>query len=622
MGKIALLVSREEMLYQAHNLLQEKAYDIGVMRVIKTEEAVSEARRSIAQGAAIIIARGLQASLIRQYTDIPVAEIVITAQEMALLVVRAKQIIKKHNPVIGVIGFKNMFCNMSYFDTIYEIDLRTYFAGKGSELEAAAGQAVADGVDLIIGGDTAVEAAGRHGIPSLFLSITEDSMRNAFEMAERMAYAMGAEKRNAAQMETLLDSSFNGITRIDGEGRIRDINPIMEDILKKTKAEVQGKAASQVYRELDQESLRQVLAEGKESYSLFMQINRTSIFALVAPVVIDNRVDGAILTCHRMKKTRSPEEEKRQHSRGLTALGEFDDLIQESKAMQDCVRLAKLYALSEKPVLILGEAGTEKRLLAQSIHNAGLRRGKPFIDVSCDETCGDLQFEMIFGDRGAAAQAAGGSVLIEDIGTLTRANQYRLYQLIRYRLRIGRDVVRYPNTDVRILITSREPLVRLVRDGRFREDLYYLLEGLQVEIPPLRARKEDLQMKIETGIRGCCENYSRYHVLTRGAEARLLEYPWNGNLLQVENFCERLILTANKRSLDEIAVGRVLDELYQEAPGDRGTAGCVKEHPDEADLIIRTLRQMRGNREKTAAALGMSKVTLWRRMKEYEIEWN
>jgi len=203
MGKIALLVSREEMLCQAHNLLQEKAYDIGVMRVITTGEAVSEARRSVAQGAAIIIARGLQASLIKQYTDIPVAEIMITAQEMALLVVRAKQILKKKNPVIGVIGFENMFCNMSYFDMIYEIDLRTYFAGKGSELEAAAEQAVADGVDLMIGGDTAVEVAGRHGIPSLFLSITEDSMRNAFEMAERMAFAMGAEKRNAAQMETL-----------------------------------------------------------------------------------------------------------------------------------------------------------------------------------------------------------------------------------------------------------------------------------------------------------------------------------------------------------------------------------------------------------------------------------
>lgn len=151
MGKIALLVSREEMLYQAHNILQEKQYGIGEMRVIRTADAVSEARQSIAGGASIIIARGLQASLIKQYTDIPVVEIVITAQEMALLVIKAKQILKKDNPVIAVVGFQNMFCDMSYFDMIYGIELRTYYVDKGAELEAAAMQAVQDGVDLMIG---------------------------------------------------------------------------------------------------------------------------------------------------------------------------------------------------------------------------------------------------------------------------------------------------------------------------------------------------------------------------------------------------------------------------------------------------------------------------------------
>ena len=109
MGKIALLVSREEMIYQAHNILQEKKYPIGEMKVIHSESAFMEARQSIADGASIIIARGLQASLIKQYTDIPVVEIILTAQEMALLVMRAKQIVKKPQPIIAVVGFKNMF---------------------------------------------------------------------------------------------------------------------------------------------------------------------------------------------------------------------------------------------------------------------------------------------------------------------------------------------------------------------------------------------------------------------------------------------------------------------------------------------------------------------------------
>ena len=168
MGKIVLLVSREEMLYQAHNILQEKKYEIQEMRVISTEAAVIEARRAIADGASIIIARGLQASLIKQYTDAPVVEIMLTAQEMALLVMRAKQIIRKPKPAIAVIGFKNMFCDMSYFDEIYGIELRTYFVKQGSELPGAVARAVEDEADLIIGGDTAVEIATRHGVASLF----------------------------------------------------------------------------------------------------------------------------------------------------------------------------------------------------------------------------------------------------------------------------------------------------------------------------------------------------------------------------------------------------------------------------------------------------------------------
>ena len=626
MGKIALLVSREEMIYQAHNILQEKKHEIGEMRVIKTEDTVSEARQSIANGASIIIARGLQASLIKQYTDIPVVEIVITAQEMALLVSKAKQILKKDNPVLGVVGFKNMFCDMSYFDLIYGIEMRTYFADKGDLLEDMAWQAVRDGVDLIIGGDTAVGIAGEAGIASLFLSNTEDSMRNALSMAESVDYAMGVEKRGAAQIETLLDYSFNGVARLDASGNIVDINATMEDILEKSKEEILLKAAGAVFPELLGEPFNQVLEYGKESYSLFMEINRTSVFAIVAPVVIEKKVEGAILTCHRMKRKQQKGQELKGKSqaRGAGALGEFSDLLQESKSMQDCTRLAKLYALSEKPVFITGEAGTEKQLLAQCIHNAGLHKDGPFMNVSCDGLDEEAQYDLLFGEKGAAAQAKGGSLLIEDVHALTKANQYRLYQLIRHKQRLGREGQRYAGTEVRVMVTSIVPLWELLTEVDFRKELCYLLEGLAVTIPPLRDRKEDLEFKIRETIRDCCEHYSRFHVLTKGAYQILLHYPWKGNLIQVENFCERLILTAEKRSLDEAAVETLLAGLYpgeQEKESEQTCAGKKEALvPIEAIEIKDTLLKQGGNREKTAMELGISKATLWRKMKKYHLE--
>ncbi len=626
MGKIALLVSREEMIYQAHNILQEKNHEIGEMRVIKTEDAVSEARQSIANGASIIIARGLQASLIKQYTDIPVVEIVITAQEMALLVSRAKQILKKDNPVLGVVGFKNMFCDMSYFDIIYGIEMRTYFADKGDLLEDIARQAVCDEVDLIIGGDTAVGIAGEAGIPSLFLSNTEDSMRNALSMAESVDYAMGVEKRNAAQIETLLDYSFNGVARLDESGSIVDINPTMEDILEKKKEEVLLRPAGEVFPELLGEPFRQVLEYGKESYSLFMEISRTSVFAIVAPVVIEKKVEGAILTCHRMKRKhhKGLELKGKSQLRGRGALGEFGDLLQQSGNMQDCLRLAKLYALSEKAVFITGEPGTEKQLLAQCIHNAGLHKEGPFVNVSCDGLGEEAQYDMIFGDKGAVAQAKGGSLLIEDIQALTKANQYRLYQLIRHKHRLGREGQRYAGVEVRIMVTGTALLSELVKKEDFRKELYYLLEGLAVSIPPLRERKEDLEFKIRETIRDCCEHYSRFHVLTKGAYQVLLHYPWKGNLIQVENFCERLVLTAEKRSLDEAAVENLLDRLYPDEKKDESEPTSTEKEeipfPMEAVKIKETLFMMGGNREKTAKELGISKATLWRKMKKYHLE--
>ena len=622
MGKIALLVSRDEMLYQAHNILQEKKYEIEEMRVIQTEKAVMEARDSIANGASIIIARGLQASLIKQYTEIPVVEIVITAQEMALLVTKAKQIINKPRPVIAVVGFKNMFCDMSYFDTIYDIELRTYYAINGIGLRDAAVAAAEDEADLIIGGDTAVEVATEYKVPSLFLSIKEDSLRTAFSMAESMKYAMGVEKRNAAQMETLLDNSFDGVVKMDQYGTITDINPIMEGILEAKKEQTVGIHVAEIFRDIEKDKLEQVLTQGQETYSLFMKVKRTSIFAILAPVQIDGLVDGAILSCHKMmKKQDSKQDSLRKHSKNrLVALGNFQDIIQQSALIKNCIYLAKLYSQSDRPVLITGETGTEKRLLAQSIHNNSLRNDESYVEVHCDGLSEEAQLNIIFGEKGALARVQGGTILIEEIHKLSQSNQYRLYQLIRYKVRSENALSQLEPADVRVLVTAPTSLSFMVEQGNFREDLYYLLNGLTISVPPIRDRKEDLKQILADCIKESSDRYSRYHVLTNGAQKSLMEYLWKGNLLQIESFCERLILTANKRTIDEIVVNHLLQELYPDAEPDIKNERRYTYKSREAVAIQKALEKHGGSREQTAKELGISKATLWRHMKKYEID--
>ena len=630
MGKIALLVSREDMLYQAHNILQDKQFQIQEMRVITTENAVMEARRSIAGGASIIIARGLQASLIKQYTDIPVVEIMMTAQEMALLVTRARQVVKKPRPVIAVVGFKNMFCDMSYFGELYDIELRTYYARKGEELSQAADQAVEDKVDLIIGGDTAVGAATRAGVPSLFLSMTEDSMRQAFSMAESMAFAMNAEKKTAAQMETLLDYSFSGVIRLDADGVVTAVNSLVEDMIGRPEEELKGLPVRSLAPMMGEEALNRVLKEGRD-YSLFLEWNQTPVFAVMAPVLYENRVDGAIITCHRTnrsQKSRAGQQDGRgsqlqrgREGKGLPPLVRFEDILQRSPIMQECVRIASLYAFSQHPVVLLGEAGTEKRMLAESIHNGSSRSGGPFLDVPCRGLSGEEQRSMIFGERGAALQCQGGTLLIRDVEMLTPDNQYRLYQLIRFKVCHGSDIAQLRKVDVRVMATVEAPLIQLMQMGKISEDLYYLLSGLELRVPPLRERREDLQVKIETTLQECCERYGRYHILTKGAKEILLAYSWPGNLFQIESYCERLILMAGKRSIDEIAVRSLFEELYPAVEESSGTPSESEPARSREELRIReTLALCGGSREQTAAELGISKATLWRKMKKYGIE--
>lgn len=645
MGKIALLVPREEMVYQAHNILQEKDYqdrqfEFTCMKVVRTKQVVMEARQAIADGASMIIARGLQASMIKQYTDIPVIEIVITAQEMALLVLKAKQILKKEHPVIAVVGFANMFCDMSYFDRIYDIEIQTFYAPDNDSLRSFAIQAVEEKVDLIIGGEVAVETAASEGVPSLFLSTTEDSLRNAFSMARSISFAMDVEKKKAAQMETLLDYSFSGVVNADCYGRITAVNPLMADMLGIPGKKLSGRGLSEVFPDLDRGQVERILSKGGEGYSTFLQINGISVFAILAPVVLEGRAEGAILTCHKIQRKLTAEQESQQkrHSNGLIALGQFSDLFQESEAMQACMHRAKLYALSDLPVLIEGEAGTEKRLIAQSIHNAGLRNRGPFADVSLSGLTDEEQFVLLFGEKGAAVQADGGTLLLEDGDSLSQSNQYRLLQLIRYRIRTGRELQQNKHLDVRVMITVEQEgaLWNAARQGRFRLDLYYLLQGLNLRVPPMRERREDLRRRLELSIRESCERYNRYHVLTHGGMDFLLKYPWPGNIYQIENFCERLILTAKKRSLDEWAAKRVMDELFgwedktraetAPEPGHPAASGGQggsesREYGDEREMRLRqALKKYPGSRQKAAQELGISKATLWRWMKRYGLD--
>lgn len=607
MSKISLFVPRESMLFQAHNILQEEKYHVDDLYEVKSEDVVKKARECIANGTSIFIARGLHAKLIKQYTDATVIDIVVTAQEMALLITRAKKIIKKDRPAIAVVAPKNMLCDMSYFESIYEIDLKIYYEESKNGLEEAAADAFENGTDIIIGGETAVNKASSLGMPSLFLSTTEESLKNAISIAGSVRHAMQTERKSSAQLETILDYSFTGVIKLDTDGNILVVNKIMKSFLVEER-DFTGCKIFEILPDITAEDFRQLMTGAYENKAYFLRVAGNNLYTMLAPILVDGVIDGAILSCYKViEQKRNIENEEKKYKSGFIATGNFKDIVCESKKMHEVVHLAKLYASSDFPVMITGETGTERRLLAQSIHNYGIRSKEAFVMISCEGMEEALQRELIYGDKGAILQARGGTVLIEEIDKMSITNQYILFQIIKYK------ILRAKHIDIRIICTSRENISELSANGGILKELYYVLEGLNLFIPPLRERKVDLGIMIDNTIKKISEKYSGFHHLSKDAKDIMMDYEWSGNILQLDNFIERLILTATKRNIDEKSVKDLLKILYVSGMPSENLSG-------RADEIKKVLMKNRGNRLLTANELGISKATLWRWMKKYNIE--
>lgn len=635
MANIALLAPRQEMLDLARQMLRETGMTLYHMELVTTENAVQRAREVVAGGADIIIARGHQAYLIKQSVAVPVVEIVMTAQEMGLLVLQAKRLLQLPRPLIGIIGYANMFCDMSHFEQMYDIRLNCYFVPgdrpSAEAIEEAVQAAVADHVDIIIGGDICTACARRAGVNSFFLTPMADSIREALHVTRRVAYASDLEKENTAELKTLLDNSFCVLIRLDARGRILILNHVAEVLLGWEPSEIIGKSITEITDAVDGGMLRTVLEQGQEIYSVFIRINQVSLVANFAPIKDRNSVTGAILSCQDVTHVEEmgATAQRELHKNGYAAPFRFGLFDQQSKPFCKMAAAAKVYAQSEAPLMLRGEVGCEQEPLAQSIHNEGPRKGGPFVSFCCSALTGAGQLRGLFGHfdparpelsvKGAAALAHGGTLFLSDIEYLEPACQARLSHLISKGSLVGEEGLSPALLSVRVIAESTKDLSLLVEKKEFDKALYYLLHTLCLDIPPLRERPEDVRLLSGKYILSACERYNRYITLTNGAKKRLEEYRWDGNILQLRCFCENIVLIAPKRCLDENFLEHTYHQMYPKVCGEKAEAGQPADRNPEAERIAGLLEKHNGNRGEVAAEMGISTTTLWRRIKKYDI---
>lgn len=631
MSKIAILLPKEYMLEQARNVIREDELDIDILKVIKTSDSVYEARQAVEQGAEVVLARGVQAAFIRQYTNIPVAELTLTGQEIGLMIASAKRKVPdKKCPQIALIGFKNMFSDTTYADELYDIRLKFYDITAIEQAAEKVNLAIQEGADVLLGGDTVNALAAQKGIPAQFIDSTEESIRSAIGVAKKMILTAEAEKNFTAQFETVLDNSYNGILEIDENKEIMIVNRAGEELFHKKASQLEGTALEKVIPELEQRYIDDVLSGKRDSFMTSVYVAGVPMMLTAAPIQYENKIRGAIISLYRNASVRKNDADE-LHSyylKGYVAHAHFSDIRITGKEMEYCVELSKMYALSKNPVLICGEDGTDKEKLAQCIHNNSSYKAGPFVAVNCSGMTEQMQVDRLFGNpdaedesmkKGALAIGDHGTIVISEIEKLSLLCQYRLYRAIRYDSLIQNDLERSQTLDNRIIAITGADLYQYVEQGRFRQDLYYLLNSLTVEIPPLRKRPQDIRAIVEDCRVRFTKRYARFPKIAEDAMEALAGFGWQGNEIQLEAFCERLFLTSPKKTITSDYVYFLLDTLYpvKEKISEDGTT-VIYQHP-EAARLTELLEKHQGNRSAVAKELGISTTTLWRRMKKYGV---
>lgn len=631
MSKIAILLPKEYMLEQARNVIREDELDIDILKVIKTSDSVYEARQAVEQGAEVVLARGVQAAFIRQYTNIPVAELTLTGQEIGLMIASAKKKVPdKKCPQIALIGFKNMFSDTTYADELFNIRLKFYDITAIEQAAEKVDLAIQEGADVLLGGDTVNALAAQKGIPAQFIDSTEESIRSAIGVAKKMILTAEAEKNFTAQFETVLDNSYNGILEIDENKEIMIVNRAGEELFHKKASQLEGTALEKVIPELEQRYIDDVLSGKRDSFMTSVYVAGVPMMLTAAPIQYENKIRGAIISLYRNASVRKNDADE-LHSyylKGYVAHAHFSDIRITGKEMEYCVELSKMYALSKNPVLICGEDGTDKEKLAQCIHNNSSYKAGPFVAVNCSGMTEQMQVDRLFGNpdaedesmkKGALAIGDHGTIVISEIEKLSLLCQYRLYRAIRYDSLIQNDLERSQTLDNRIIAITGADLYQYVEQGRFRQDLYYLLNSLTVEIPPLRKRPQDIRAIVEDCRVRFTKRYARFPKIAEDAMEALAGFEWQGNEIQLESFCERLFLTSPKKTITSDYVYFLLDTLYpvKERISEDGTT-VIYQHP-EAARLTELLEKHQGNRSAVAKELGISTTTLWRRMKKYGV---
>jgi len=458
--------------------------------------------------------------------------------------------------------------------------------------------------------------------------------RIAGDRFSRIGVSMKKKDNMAANpTEIILESISDGVFTVNHKWRIMSFNRAAEEITGIPRAEAIGRYCWEVFRSNMCEgdcALKRTMKEGKSFISTSTSIinsDKKRIPIEVSTSLLKDE-EGEILGGVETFRDNSVVEELRKELKGRFQQG---DMVSCSKSMKDIFAILPQIALSDSAVLIEGETGTGKELMAKALHNLSLRKEKPFVAINCGALPDTLLESELFGYKAGAftnatrdkpgyfSAASGGTILLDEIGETSPAFQVKLLRVLEEKEFQPLGSVEKHATDVRIIAATNKKLTELVKKGQFRQDLFFRINIVRLELPVLQKRKEDIPVLIERFISKM--NHIRGTAVTgidNAALELLMRYDYPGNIRELENIIEYAFVLC---SHDKIGVRHLPNHLIIQSPSTTSPPSSMNMalKATEAETILAALERNDYNRAATAKDLGMHKSTLFRKIKKLHL---
>lgn len=617
--KSILIIAPHIKIAETAKVVALKYNDVAV-EVGLLEQSIDIARKAEAEGVDVLISRGGTAQLLdREIKSTPIVELPVSTYDLLKAIHRAKT----YGNHVTVIGFDSIIQGVEQLAPILDVNITVYLIANELDGKVYMKRAMENDqkVDVLLGGAVAENLAKELGIPTVLLETGELAIDNSIREAHRIIELRNQERQKAEEIHAILHYINQGVIAVNRQSEITIFNPAASKITGIRQVNILGKRIDHVF---PGSRITKIMEKNATELGQLDKIGAAMTLANRIPIIVKGQTVGAVETFEDVSIIQEYEQKIRFNllKKGHIAKYTLADIIGESRAIKQSKMLARKYAAVDSTVLITGESGTGKEMFAQSIHNLSGRKNCPFVAVNCATIPENLLESELFGyEEGAFTGArkkgkAGlftiahkGTIFLDEITEISPSLQARLLRIIQEKEVIPLGSEKIIPIDIRIIAATNKDLTAEVKNGNFRRDFYFRLSILNLKIPPLIARNDDIRLLAEHFIKIYNEKLGRNFTLNKKAISLLENYNWPGNIRELENVIERLCVIS-KSKISEQDVQVIIDELsIQEGNSDPSIRQITQAH------ILKTLASCNGNRGLTARQLGISRSTLWRRLK-------